>query len=291
MSVALEQLLREAVSHFERAGVPEAEAEAERLASVALEVGDSSEPGGEATEVTAEFLELVRLRSARVPLERLLGCVRFRHIELLVGDGVFVPQPESEPVVQWCVDALLREGMSRPRLVDLCTGSGAIALALANEISGAEVHAVELSPAAFAWTRQNADRRVADGDQPTTLHLGDIVDALHDLDGTFDLVASNPPYVADHELAGLAPEVLDHDPLVAIQAGHDGLDLVRRVERVARRLLRDGGLVVVEHSDRQGRTAPAVFAAAGGWFEIEDHCDQPGRDRFLTARWRPAKTS
>ena len=151
------------------------------------------------------------------------------------------------------------------------------------------MHAVELDPDSLAWTRRNAARRVAAGDPEVQLHLGSAEDALPDLDGTLDLVASNPPYVATTEAHIPDPEVLDHDPGVALWAGEDGLDVVRLVERAARRLLRPGGLVVVEHSDRQGRSAPALFEQAGGWADVQDHADQLGRDRFVTATWRPAR--
>ena len=108
---------------------------------------------------------------------------------------------------------------------------------------------------------------------------------LPSLDGTVDLGASNPPYVALDEAHLSEPEVIDHDPHVALFAGPDGLDVIREVEQAARRLLRPGGLVVVEHSDRQGRTAPEVFERAGGWVEVADHQDLTGRDRYVTARW------
>jgi release factor glutamine methyltransferase len=114
------------------------------------------------------------------------------------------------------------------------------------------------------------------------LHLGSVEEALLDMDGQFDLVASNPPYVAEDERHIPDPEVVDHDPEIALFAGADGLDVVRLVEQAAKRLLKPGGLVVVEHSDRQGTTAPAVFAA--GWADVEDHQDLAGRDRFVTAR-------
>jgi release factor glutamine methyltransferase len=145
------------------------------------------------------------------------------------------------------------------------------------------VHAVERDPDALAWTRRNAANRVSAGDPEVRLHLGSVEDSLLDMDGQFDLVASNPPYVATHEAHLPDPEVVDHDPEVALFAGEDGLDVIRLVEQAARRLLRPGGLVVVEHSDRQGETAPAVFAAAG-WSEVRDHKDLTGRDRFVTAR-------
>ena len=126
---------------------------------------------------------------------------------------------------------------------------------------------------------------MAAGDPEVQLHLGSVEECLHELDGTVDLVASNPPYVAENERHLPDPEVVDHDPEIALFAGADGLDVIRLVEQAARRLLKPDGLVVVEHSDRQGRTAPAVFEQAGGWVDVQDHQDLAGRDRFVTATW------
>jgi release factor glutamine methyltransferase len=234
----------------------------------------------------ALYGDLVARRASRVPLQHLTGSVGFRHIELEVGPGVFVPRPETESVVQWAVEAV--RGLPAPVLVDLCTGSGTIAFALANEVRGATVHAVERDPDALAWARRNAQNRVKAGDPEVRLHLGSVEGCLPELDGTVDLVASNPPYVALTERHLPDPEVVDHDPEIALFAGEDGLDVVRLVEQAARRLLKPGGLVVVEHSDRQGTSAPAVFAQAAGWADVEDHQDLTGRDRFVTARWSPA---
>ncbi|MDQ3502073.1 MAG: peptide chain release factor N(5)-glutamine methyltransferase [Actinomycetota bacterium] len=233
----------------------------------------------------AAYAELVARRVQRVPLQHLTGTVGFRYIELAVGSGVFVPRPETESVVQWAVDAVRREGWANPLCVDLCTGSGTIAFALANEIPGATVHAVERDPQALEWTRRNAALRVAAGDPEVHLHLGSVEGCLPALDGRLDLVVSNPPYVATTEAHLPDPEVVDHDPAIALWAGQDGLDVVRLVEQAARRLLRPGGLVVVEHSDRQGGSAPELFATAGGWIEVADHRDATGRDRYVTARW------
>lgn len=238
-------------------------------------------------EQEAAFDDLVSRRADRVPLQHLTGTVGFRRIELEVGPGVFVPRPETESVVQWAVDALARAGLQRPVAVDLCTGSGTIAFALAHEVPGITVHAVERDPGALAWTRRNAAARAAAGDPAVQLHEGDVADCLPGMDGAFDLVVSNPPYVATTERHLPAPEVVDHDPEIALFAGADGLDVVRLVEQAARRLLTPGGLVVVEHSDRQGLSAPALFEQAGGWAEVTDHRDLAGRDRFVTARWSP----
>ena len=201
---------------------------------------------------------------------------------MLIGPGAFVPQPETASVVQWTVDALhqmIAAGIAAPRCVDLCTGAGTIALALAAEVPVADVHAVELDAGALSWARRNAERHGLE----VTFHHGDIAAALSNLTAAMDLVISNPPYVATHELDGVRPEVRDHDPSVALAAGADGLDLIRIIERVGRRLLRAGGLLVVEHSDRQGMSAPAVFAGNDAWDAISGHRDDDGLDRFVTA--------
>ena len=283
----LQDALRAAGARLAAAGVESPEHDARALAVHALGLG---KPGDlvlvddlDDTSAAA-FEDLVRRREAREPLQHLVGSVGFRYVELEVGPGVFVPRPETESVVQWAVDAL--RGVPSPLVVDLCTGSGTIAFALANEVPGATVHAVELSEESLAWTRRNAANRVKAGDPEVHLHQGDAEHALPELDGQLDLVASNPPYVATHETHIPDPEVLDHDPGIALWAGEDGLDVVRLVEKAARRLLKPGGLVVIEHSDRQGESAPALLRSTGGWTEVEDHRDAAGRDRFVTARWQ-----
>jgi release factor glutamine methyltransferase len=275
-----------ATEQLAAAGVSSPEHDAKALAMHVLGLSKPSDlllaDGFDETQAAA-YLDLVARRAQRVPLQHLTGSVGFRYIELEVGPGVFVPRPETESVVQWAVDAVRAEGWTAPVLADLCTGSGTIAFALANEVPGATVHAVERDPDALAWTRRNAANRIAAGDPEVHLHLGSVEESLLDMDGQFDLVASNPPYVATNEAHIPDPEVVDHDPEIALFAGEDGLDVIRLVEQAARRLLRPGGLVVVEHSDRQGRSAPAVFEQAG-WLEVTDHQDLTGRDRFVTAR-------
>ena len=284
----LQTLLRGATQTLAAAGVDSPEHDARALAVHVLGLARPSElllvDALDGAARTA-FDELVARRAERVPLQHLTGSVGFRYIELEVGPGVFVPRPETESVVQWAVDAARAEGWSAPVLVDLCTGSGTIAFALANEVPGAVVHGVERDPDALAWTRRNAGLRVAAGDPEVQLHLGSAEDALAELDGRVDLVASNPPYVATTEAHLPDPEVVDHDPGIALWAGADGLDVIRLVEQAGRRLLKPGGLLVVEHSDRQGESCPALFEAAG-WAQVADHRDLAGRDRFTTARWR-----
>ena len=199
-----------------------------------------------------------------------------------MGPGVFVPRPETEVVAGWAIDRA-REVASagrRPLVVDLCTGSGAIALAVASEVPEAVVHAVELDAGGAGLGR--AGTWPARG--PVVLHEGDAAVALPELDGTVDVVVSNPPYIPDDGLVR-DPEVLEHDPAEALWGGGpDGLDLMRGVVAAAGRLLRAGGWLVVEHADVQGESVPALVAAAAGWADVVDHHDLAGRDRFCTAR-------
>lgn len=278
-TVPADQVIREAAAQLSAAGLPSSRPDAEQLAAFVLDVPRSGLPLAAFAATPLEtFRELVERRARREPLQHLVGTAGFRHLELMVGPGVFVPRPETEVVVEAALEFLrtLPE-VPRPTLVDLCTGSGTIAFSLAHEFPQAVVHAVELDPGALDWTRRNADRL----NLPVVLHQGDAEHALPDLDGQLDLVVSNPPYVAEHEVEGVDPEVRDHDPEVSLVAGPDGLDVVRAVEKAAWRLLRPGGMVIVEHSDRQGTSAPEVFAPR--WLEVSDHRDLTGRDRYVVA--------
>jgi release factor glutamine methyltransferase len=219
------------------------------------------------------YLQLVEARSQRVPLQHLTGTAAFRFIDLEVGPGVFVPRPETEVLAGWAIEHAARWG--NPRVVDLCTGSGAIALSVVHEVPGAIVHAVELDETAFGWAHRNLS------DAGVDLRLGDAADAFHDLDGHVDVVVANPPYIPLGAWESVAPEARDHDPALALWAGEDGLDAVRMVEATAWRLLKPGGVVAVEHADVQGESAPAVFT--GRWADVRDHPDLAGRPRFVTA--------
>jgi release factor glutamine methyltransferase len=168
----------------------------------------------------------------------------------------------------------------------LGTGSGAIALAIAQEVPRARVHAVEGDPLARPWTERNI-ARCAEAAPHTrgrvTLHAGDFRSALPELDGAVDLVVSNPPYIPVG--AVVPPEVGEYEPSAALYSGADGLDAIRVVERVARRLLRPGGRLAVEHGSPQGAGVYWVFAEENGWKETRNHADLAGLDRFVTAIW------
>ena len=270
---SVQEAVRAAVGELAAAGVPSPRFDAEELAAFSL--GVERRDLWRAPAVGPDFSSYVRRRVAREPLQHITGRAHFRHLTLAVGRGVFVPRPETEVVVDAVLSAAL--GTSRPVVVDLGTGSGAIALAVADELRSARVHAVEADPAAHAWAARNCAGSAVD------LRLGDMADAFPDLDGAVDVVVSNPPYIPVGAVVR-DPEVATHDPVLALWSGADGLDAVRVVERVAARLLRPGGTVVVEHADLQGESAPAVFAATGRWTGVADHRDLAGRDRYLTAR-------
>jgi release factor glutamine methyltransferase len=223
-----------------------------------------------------EYDALVARRAAREPLQHLTGTVGFRHVELQVGPGVFVPRPETELLAGWAIEQAA--ALEAPVVVDLCTGSGAVARAVADEVPTAIVHAVELDEAAHHWAARNLAGTSVD------LRLGDMATAFDDLLGSVDVVTCNPPYIPLDAWESVAPEARDHDPHLALFSGADGLDAIRVLERRAARLLRPGGVVGFEHADVQGESAPAVFAASGRWSDVRDHDDLAGRARFTTAR-------
>ena len=235
-----------------------------------------------------EYDALVARRAAREPLQHLTGTAYFRHVELAVGPGVFVPRPETELLAGWAIEACHQWSSRRshegatasrdPVVVDLCTGSGAVAKAIADEVPAATVHAVELDGPAYVWAERNLAGTGVD------LREGDMATAFDDLAGTVDVVTCNPPYIPLDAWESVAPEARDHDPHLALFSGADGLDAIRVLEHRAALLLKAGGVVGFEHADVQGESAPAVFSATGRWTDVRDHADLAGRARFTTAR-------
>jgi release factor glutamine methyltransferase len=271
-------LVAEAVRRLTDAGVASPEADAEILLAHVLRTDrsrlllvDEVTDGDRAT-----YDALVGRRAAREPLQHLTGRAYFRHVELAVGPGVFVPRPETELLAGWAIERAVV--LDDPVLVDLGTGSGAIAKAVADEVPHARVHAVEVDEAAHGWATINLAGTGVD------LRLGDLGTAFDELAGTVDVVVSNPPYIPLDAWESVALEVRDHDPALALWSGADGLDAMRVVEARAALLLGPGGVVGVEHADAQGESAPAVFAATGRWADVRDHPDLAGRPRFVTAR-------
>ncbi len=226
----------------------------------------------------AAYQRLIEQRAARVPLQHLTGTAHFRHLSLRVGPGVFVPRPETEVLVDLALADLQSAG-SAPVVVDLCTGSGAIALALADECPHARVHAVELSEDAHAWAAAN----VASTGLQVDLRQGDATTAFEDLVGQVDVVVSNPPYIPPGAVP-VDPEVRDHDPDIALYGlGEDGLQVPLAVAARAAQLLVPGGVLLMEHADVQGEALVARLGASGAWARVSDHADLTGLPRVTRA--------
>lgn len=268
-------LIARAAAQIGAAGLPSGVADARILLAHAL--GVASAQLAVTRDVTpdqvARFDQLVARRVLGEPLQYLTGVAFFRHETLAVGPGVLCPRPETEGLVQLVIDWINQRRLVCPRVVDLGTGSGAIAAALARETK-ADVCAVEASPQAYRYALENlAGTKVR-------LQLGDWGDAFRQLDGQVDVVVANPPYVPAGTV--LPPDVAGHEPAEALFGGDDGLDGLRGVLPVARRLLRPGGLLACEHDDLQGSSAPDLVRAAG-FVEVSDHVDLAGRPRYLVA--------
>jgi release factor glutamine methyltransferase len=268
-------------------------------------------------EVTPEqrvhIEQLLTRRISRTPLQHLLGSTGFRHIEVEVGPGVFIPRPETELVTEAAIRELAVQPVGERIAVDLCAGSGAIAISMRLEVEGSRIHAVELSDDAIGWTRRNVDAY-----QARLSAVGSGVDVIHDdvavvadhghslsrLAGRVAVVIANPPYIPDHMIPR-EPEVRDHEPAMALYGGDDGLDVVRALLRTAAVLMRPGGLLVIEHAYVQGlaagaRGVPGVVSAmtvdpllsgrgnlpdgAKVVRSVTDRIDRNGLARFTLAR-------
>lgn len=280
----LRDLVEHAAKRFEEAGIDSAIVDAELLAGHVIGLtrgGVQSEiiRGAEIDDAQAEKLtEIYGRRLSREPLQHITGRAYFRNLELIVGKGVFVPRPETEFVAQLAIDALRSIASETPFAVDLGTGSGAIALAMATEVTNAKIYAVEKSADAMAFTSQNFEKY---GSANTTLIQGDLADAFAELDGRVSVVASNPPYIPSAAVPRDI-EVKLHDPELALYGGEDGMQVMHLVSATAKRLLHTGGSLVVEHADSQA-TQVSQLLLADGWRQVRSHKDLTGRDRAVTA--------
>lgn len=281
--LSLAEAVREATALLADAGVPSPRVDAELLADHLLGVGlgrlramllgDTAAPEG--------YAELVAERARRVPLQHITGVAHFRYLQLAVGPGVFIPRPETESVVQLVIDWLKardkQTGRVHPKVVDLGTGSGAIAGSIALEVPGADVYAVEFSEFAHAWAARNLE--------PLGVRLlrGDLRDTLPDHNGTFDVVVSNPPYIPAEAIPN-EPEVALHDPPEALYGGGaDGMELPTAAAASAARLLVPGGYFVMEHAEVQASWIAAMLQKSGLWSDVATHLDLNGKERATSA--------
>jgi release factor glutamine methyltransferase len=284
LPATVDRIRADATARLTAAGIENAEVDADLLIGHVLgqsrgQVQSAAIVGRAVAGTDAEAIEaLVIRRQKREPLQHITGRAPFRSLQLNVGPGVFVPRPETEGVAQIAIDALRSMADPEPTGVDLGTGSGAIALAMATEVPHAKVFACENSADAFPWTSRNFAEV---GASNATLVFADLAEAFPELDGTVSVVVSNPPYIPAGAIPR-DPEVRLFDPAQALFGGEDGLDVVRLVSQTALRLLRAGGALVIEHGERQGAEIRGLLTA-DGWRATATHRDLTTRDRTTTA--------
>jgi len=291
----LRQMLAEATDRLKDAGIETARYDARLLFAEACDTSprdiDKALLMGDGFEASdrqlADFHSMMDRRASREPLQYIVGHVPFRYLDLQVGPGVFIPRQETEVVVQAGIDWLTRESLYAPKVVDLCAGSGAIGLSIVTEVRGAEVWAVEKYPETLAWTKRNA--KLVAGNDPAAgynyhLQAGDATDTttLAALDGSVDLVVTNPPYVPMSQ-PPQQPEVRDYDPQAALYGGSaDGTLIPEQIVRRSAALLRKGGALVLEHDITQADRM-LTYALSNGFSQARTGLDYTSRPRYLFA--------
>lgn len=281
MNFLLDEVAR-ATIRLAEAGVDAPRTDAEELAAWVHQVRRGALHTVPDAEFDALYWECVARRAAREPLQHITGRAYFRYLELMMGPGVFVPRPETEIMVEWAIETLHAMDVADPLVVDLGTGSGAIAISIAQEVPRSRVHAVEVDAEALAWAKRNIE--ASGHTDRLRLHQVDFAKALPELTGQVNLVISNPPYVPTGQDTVLPPEVRGYDPGVALWSGPDGLDDIRCLESVGSRLLHPGGFMAIEHGDGQGVEMPWLFPEERGWRDIRNRKDLARRDRFVVMR-------
>ena len=271
----LRRAIDQAIGTLMEAGIDSARVDAELLAAHTAGV-DRGRLGFHDPDETFfdAYRGVISARSRRVPLQHLTATAAFGPLVLDVGPGVFIPRPETESLLEWALEQRLSVS---PVIVDLCTGSGALALVLADATPTAHVIAIEDSAEALVYARRNCAGRNVDLIEADVTAAG----LLSECDGTIDLVVSNPPYIPDG--ATLEPEVAEHEPSHALFGGADGMRVITPIVALAARLLREGGFVAVEHDDATAVQTVALFEESGAFTDVTSRRDLAGRPRFVTA--------
>ena len=274
--MTLREAVGEGVARLEKAGVPEAELDAWYLLEWTAGVSRSHYLAYPTEALTEEqesrFLDALALREQRIPLQHITGEQEFMGLSFLVNDQVLVPRQDTELLVEEALK-YLKPGM---RFLDLCTGSGCILLSLLHYCPGAEGIGADLSPGALEMAEKNRDRLGL----PARLVQSDLFEKI---EGSFDLIVSNPPYIPSGAIPGLMEEVRTHEPLMALDGHEDGLYFYRRLAKESPRYLKDGGRLCLEIGFDQGESVPALLRDEG-FDEIEVVRDLAGLDRVVKAR-------
>jgi len=280
---ALRRAIDDAAVTLAEAGIDSARWDAEQLAAhlAGTDRGRLGLLESPDDDFLGRYREVVAARSQRVPLQHLLGTAAFGPVMLHVGPGVFIPRPETEALLEWATSQQLA---SQPVIVDLCTGSGALAVALAHHRPAARIVAIDNSGIALEYARRNAQGAAIDLLRADVTELASDPGLLAELDGRVDMLVANPPYVPDD--AVLDPEVTQHDPRQAVFGGPDGLAVIAPLVRLAGRWLRPGGLIGVEHDDTTSAQTVELFDRTESFEDVQARRDLTGRPRFVTARRR-----
>jgi len=279
--LSLRRAIDDATATLAEAGIDSARWDAEQLAAhlAGIDRGRLALLESPGEDFLGRYRDAVAVRSRRVPLQHLLGTAAFGPVQLRVGPGVFIPRPETEALLEW---ARAQRLAPRPVIVDLCTGSGALAVALAHQRAElgqeARIVALDNSDAALEYARGNVEGTAIEIVRADVTEPG----LLPQLDGRVDLIVANPPYVPDG--AVLDPEVGQHDPHQAVFGGPDGLAVIAPIVRLAGRWLRPGGLIGIEHDDTTARETVELFVRTGLFEDVQARQDLTGRPRFVTAR-------
>ncbi len=276
--------LAAATTALEAAGLPSAKVDAEWLlagllgigrVAVRLELGEAA-----AAPLAERYARAVSRRARREPLQRILGWEEFRGVRVRLTDSVFVPRPETETLVEWALALLPAPGSRRLLAIDVGTGSGCIACALASERADLDVVAVDVSPAAAAVARENV--RALDLAGRVKVLAADLFAGLRDIRA--DLIVSNPPYLPSALMPELPPEVRIHEPRLALDGGSDGLAVIRRIVTAARSYLRPSGALVLEAAGGDQVSAAAALLRGAGWDQVAMRGDLAGVERFVAGR-------
>jgi release factor glutamine methyltransferase len=282
---ALRRAIDDAAVTLAEAGIDSARWDAEQLAAhlTGTDRGRLGLLDSPDDDFLGRYRDIVAARSQRVPLQHLLGTAAFGPVMLHVGPGVFIPRPETEALLEWATAQRLAP---QPVIVDLCTGSGALAVALAHRRPAARIVAIDNSDTALAYARRNAQGTAIELLCADVTQLASQPGPLAELDGRVDMLVANPPYVPDDTV--LDPEVVQHDPRQAVFGGPDGLAVIAPLVRLAGRWLRPSGVIGVEHDDTTSAQTVELFGRTGLFEDVQVRRDLTGRPRFVTARRRAA---
>jgi len=284
MPVAASSVIRAGSEILQAAGIEGREAEILFVGTFPVERSSLYCADPEIAESDRDiFLDRVRRRAAREPMNYVTGDVEFLGLRLHVGPGVLIPRPETELWLEVLIERLRDNAVSPCRVLDLCAGSGCIGLALAREFPDADVAAVDISPDALRYARENAARN---GVANIAFTEGDLFEPLTP-GASFDLIVSNPPYIPAPQIETLEPDVRCWEPRIALAGGGDGLDFYRAIFANIRRFIRSGGIAAVETGGGQGAAVREMMARAG-FADAEIFYDYAGHDRAVFGMMLPS---